>query len=662
MSNRHLFSSLEGLVPKALRGIVASNPRLNLDEANRVVFDPASPRSTVSIISGGGSGHEPAWAGYVGSNMLAASVAGDVFASPSTKQILAAVDAVPSDKGTLLVITNYTGDCLHFGLAAEKTKAKGRACRMLICGDDVSIGKKSGSLVGRRGLAGQIGVLKILGAAAAQGASLDALYDLGTAVNSQIVSIAATLDHCHVPGRTEHGALDADEIEIGTGPHNEPGYRKLSPAPTAQELVRQVLKYCLDETDPERGYVHFQPGDETALLVSNFGGMSNLELGGLVDELLTQLHTDWHIEPVRVYAGCLETSLNAPAFSVSVINLSGVAAANANASSSAYSLEQIKEFLDLRTDTAWEAVAGCQKTSSSPGERRRPRADQIVRPLPSEGKKVVLNDDDDGNTHDTRDLRVDPALLEAMLREACAALVREEPDLTRWDTAMGDGDCGLTLKTGADALRDAVDRRRVAARGSVVEVLAEVEDILESRMGGTLGGILGIFFVALRTAVEANCSRTAAAAQGGGGGGGGRAGSSLLLSVWAKSLATALQHLAQYTPAKVGDRTVMDTLIPFAEAMRATQSFDDAVAAAVRGAEATKTMKPRLGRATYVGTGVESNKELPPDPGAWGAMVVIRALQTAMQGSAPSTRTTRVDSKFGLREEDLGDLKGIASV
>ncbi|KAL2016079.1 hypothetical protein VTK56DRAFT_4286 [Thermocarpiscus australiensis] len=593
MSKRHLFSSLEGLVPKALRGIVASNPRLNLDETNRVVFDPESPRSTVSIISGGGSGHEPAWSGYVGTNMLAAAVMGDVFASPSTKQILAAIDAVPSDKGTLLVITNYTGDCLHFGLAAEKTKAKGKACRMLICGDDVSIGKKSGSLVGRRGLAGQIGVLKILGAAAAQGASLDELCELGTAVNGQIVSIAATLDHCHVPGRTEHGALDEDEVEIGTGPHNEPGYKKLSPAPSAEGLVKQILRYCLDETDPERGYVKFKPGDETVLLVSNFGGMSNLELGGLVDELLQQLLVDWKIEPVRVYAGCLETSLNAPAFSVSVINISGVAA------NSPYSVEQIKGFLDVKTDTAWEAVAGRQNYP-----QRRRRADQLVRP-PRESKRSV---------DDARDLKVDPALLERMLRGASEALISAEPDLTKWDTVMGDGDCGLTLQTGARALLDAVDSKKIAARGSVIEVLTELEDIVESKMGGTLGGILGIFFVALRTAVEEN--RALAETEG-------------AVAVWSKSLATALQHLEQYTPAKVGDRTVMDTLIPFAEAMKAGQSFEDGVAAAVRGSEATRTLKPRLGRATYVGAGAES-KELPPDPGAWGAMVAIRGLQSAM--------------------------------
>ncbi|KAF7552417.1 hypothetical protein G7Z17_g4344 [Cylindrodendrum hubeiense] len=123
MSKRHLFESPEGLVVKSLRGLIAYNPSLSLDETNRVIFNTAYDRSKVSIISGGGSGHEPAWAGYVGNNMLAASVAGDIFASPSTKQIIAAIEEVPSDEGTILVVTNYTGDCLHFGLANEKAIA-----------------------------------------------------------------------------------------------------------------------------------------------------------------------------------------------------------------------------------------------------------------------------------------------------------------------------------------------------------------------------------------------------------------------------------------------------------------------------------------------------------------------------------------------------------
>jgi dihydroxyacetone kinase len=589
MSKRHLFESPDGLVNKALRGIVAYNPSLNFDEANRVVYDTSYDRKKVTLISGGGSGHEPAWTGYVGENLLTASVQGDIFASPSTKQILAAVEAVPSDEGTILVITNYTGDCLHFGLANEKANARGHKSRMITCGDDVSVGRK-GSMVGRRGLAGQLAVLKVMGGAAGAGGSLDRVYDLGVAFSEQIVSIAATLDHCHVPGRTEHGTLAADELEIGTGPHNEPGYKKLSPPPSPAELVGQLLTYLLDVNDPERGYVKVQPGDETVLLLSNFGGMSHLELGALVDELLEQLAATWSIEPVRVYAGFLETSLNAPAFSVSIINAS---AAAANCS---YSLSDIKAFLDVRTTTAWESMAGSQT-------RRRPRKEQLVAPPKEEHKEVDA----------ARDLKVDAAVLEKALRIACEDLIVAEPDLTKWDTIMGDGDCGETLKTGATSLLAALDAG-LAKSGSVGKVLLELEDIVESKMGGTLGGILGIFFVSLRSAVEANIDM-ASSSEG-------------VLKLWGAALTTALTSLRRYTPAKVGDRTVMDTLIPFAENM-SSGDFAAAVTAASNGAELTKTLKPRLGRATYVGAGSEG-KELPPDPGAWGARVVIEGLQKGL--------------------------------
>ncbi|KAH7150330.1 dihydroxyacetone kinase [Dactylonectria estremocensis] len=592
MSKRHLFESPDGLVVKSLRGLIAYNPSLSLDESNRVIFNTAYDRSKVSLISGGGSGHEPAWAGYVGNNMLTASVAGDIFASPSTKQILAAIEEVPSDEGTILVITNYTGDCLHFGLANEKAIANGHKSRMIICGDDVSVGNKSG-LVGRRGLAGQIGVLKIMGGAAGLGGSLDDVYNLGVAFSQQIVSIAATLDHCHVPGRTEHGMLGDDEVELGTGPHNEPGYKKLSPRPSPAELVGQILRYCLDESDPERGYVHFAPGDETMLLVSNFGGMSFLEMGALVDELLEQLQRGYNMAPARVFAGFIETSLNAPAFSVSVINITQ-AAANCS-----YSAEQIKQFADVKTDTCWESMAGAQS-----GPRRRARKEQFVQ-APVESKKAA--------SASNNDLVVDPRTLEAVVRTACNALVAVEPDLTRWDTVMGDGDCGETVKTGASELLAALDVDKAAASGSVTALLTTLEDIVESKMGGTLGGILGILFVSLRTALEANHHLLATDGP---------------VKLWATALSSALGNLRRYTPAQVGDRTVMDTLIPFAEAM-GSGSFDSAVEAAIKGAEATKTMTPRLGRATYVG-GLETGKEMPPDPGAWAAMVAVAGLKQAM--------------------------------
>ncbi|KAI1642757.1 dihydroxyacetone kinase [Daldinia loculata] len=587
MSKRHLYHSSDGLVTKSIRGLISYNPLLSLDEPNRVVFDTAYNKSNVSIVSGGGSGHEPAWSGYVGQNLLAASVAGDIFASPSTKQIISAIDRVPSEKGTILVITNYTGDCLHFGLANEKAIAKGHKCRMIICGDDVSVGRK-GSLVGRRGLAGQLGVLKVLGGAAGAGGSLDQVYDLGIAFSQQIVSIAATLDHCHVPGRAEFAMLGDDQVEIGTGPHNEPGYRKLSPAPSAEELVKVLLKYCLDETDPERGYVKFKPGDEAILLISNFGGMSYLEMGALLDDLLEQLANNWNIVPVRISNGFLETSLNAPAFSISIVN------ATAAAENCSYSVEEIKSFFDAKTNTYWESMTGSQAI-------RRSRKEQFVQP-PPEPHKVI---------EEGKDLKIDPALLDRMLRSACNELIVAEPDLTKWDTIMGDGDCGETLKTGASHLIAALDKK-LAAEGSVIAVLQELEEIVEGKMGGTLGGILGIFFVSLRTALQENVAL--AKTEG-------------LSKLWAKAVQTALDNLSRYTPAKVGDRTVMDTLLPFAEGLR-SGDLAGGVEGAIKGAELTKTLAPKLGRATYVGA--DSSKELPPDPGAWGAMVAIKGLQSGI--------------------------------
>lgn len=160
MSTKHYFpeTAVNTLVPWALRALVRTNPSLNLIEAEKVVYNINHVPSQVAIIGGGGSGHEPAWSGYVGDGLLAASACGDIFASPSMKQVLTAIATVPSDKGAILLITNYTGDKLHFGLAAERALARGLCKKAIVLPttDDVSIGKSKSKKVGRRGLAGNV--------------------------------------------------------------------------------------------------------------------------------------------------------------------------------------------------------------------------------------------------------------------------------------------------------------------------------------------------------------------------------------------------------------------------------------------------------------------------------------------------------------------------
>jgi len=156
MATKHFFPDTHNLVVRGLESLVAKNPHLSLDAPNKVVYLPSHSSSKVSVLSGGGAGHEPAWCGYVGHGLLSAAISGEVFASPSTKQIMAAVEKVPSDRGVILCITNYTGDNLHFGLAREKVAGAGRKVGMLRMTDDVGLGREKTSKLGRRGLAGNM--------------------------------------------------------------------------------------------------------------------------------------------------------------------------------------------------------------------------------------------------------------------------------------------------------------------------------------------------------------------------------------------------------------------------------------------------------------------------------------------------------------------------
>lgn len=160
MTTKHFFPSTDGVVVLGLSSLVHRTSHLALDAPNKVVYSKTHSPSQVSVISGGGSGHEPAWSGYVGDGMLAAAVNGEVFASPSTKQVLAAIEHVgggaDGTAGVILCITNYTGDCLHFGLAAEKARAKGVKVGLLKMTDDVGLGREQTRRLGRRGLAGNM--------------------------------------------------------------------------------------------------------------------------------------------------------------------------------------------------------------------------------------------------------------------------------------------------------------------------------------------------------------------------------------------------------------------------------------------------------------------------------------------------------------------------
>ncbi|KAG8902809.1 Dihydroxyacetone kinase 2, partial [Tulasnella sp. 408] len=217
LHHKHLTNDPATLVVDSLKGLCLLNPHVCVDEKYKVLYKRSPPQDQVSLISGGGSGHEPAHAGFVGDGMLSAAVCGNIFASPNAAQIRRAIELVGNPKGTLIVVKNYTGDALNFGLASEQYKAAGGKgdVRVLIVGDDVAVGRTQGGLVGRRGLAGTILVYKIASALSRSGASLDEVEAVGKQVAENIGTIGVGLEHCHVPGTEEaESHLGADEIEL----------------------------------------------------------------------------------------------------------------------------------------------------------------------------------------------------------------------------------------------------------------------------------------------------------------------------------------------------------------------------------------------------------------------------------------------------------------
>ncbi|KAK7036706.1 hypothetical protein VNI00_011371 [Paramarasmius palmivorus] len=625
--DRHIFPDHSTLVVRSLKGLVASHPDLALIPAIRTVYHVSHDPNKVSLICGGGAGHEPGSTGFVGRGFLTASVSGDTFASPSAKQVLGAINKVKSNNGIVVIITNYTGDNLHFGLAAQQARASGvENIAILPVGDDVSVGRTKGALVGRRALAGVILVCKILGAASEASLSFSSVLHLGRTVTSSLVSIACTLGHCHVPGRdnSQYSIIPPGKIEIGLGLHNEPGVFVVDQPPPDQ-LIARMLDLCLNQEDKERAFVPFTygehlgngQGDEVVLFVNNMGGMSVLEMYAVIDEVITQLEK-LKVRVRRSYCGSFMTSLNAPGFSISLWNLTHNSRLLLSPESPSHpDLKTDIPFLLSLVDAPHGAAGWPGGTLANPDADQRPREDRFEK---FELEAALKETQKEGGE---RKILVNPATLRDIIRAGALEVLGAEPDLTKWDTIVGDGDCGETCANGAKAVLKALDDG-LCDSGELVGVLNTLTEVIDDTCGGTLGAIYSIFLAALTAEVRMLAPSSSDSS--------GRA-PAVDIAFWGLAASRAIETLKQSTKARVGHRTVMDALIPFVEALAedaASKSFDHAEQACRAGGEGTAKLTAKLGRATYVG----GNDELPPDPGAMSLVAFVTGVGKALRGQS----------------------------
>jgi dihydroxyacetone kinase len=475
---------------------------------------------------------------------------------------------------------NYTGDVLHFGMATEQAKAAGTNAQFFAIGDDVAVGRAKGGKVGRRGIAGGILVLKLCGALAELGGSLSEVYSLAQHVTSNLVSVGASLECVHVPGRANPPETHSAGIEIGMGIHNEPGNQHIEA--TLPELVQMMIRQLLSPEDTDRHYVHITENDQVILLINNLGGVSMLELAGIVHEVCTQLK-DFGLVLVRVISGTFLTSLNGMGFSISLLKLADTG------------LGDGKSLLEL-LDFPAEAVGWAAPIQRSTWDTGMTTKTQAVAPVTKTAKQIREST-----------LTWGPEFASKVLRAGLTQLIAAEEEVTRLDTIVGDGDCGIGLKRGAEAVLQILSSLPTDAVASVQNIAS----VVEKSMDGTSGAIYSIFLSSLAHSLRELDE--------------GPAKQVVDSKHWSIALQSSLTALSKCTPAVPGDRTLMDALVPFIDTLSSSGDIKKAAKAARDGAERTKFMQASLGRAVYVcGEGQWVGKI--PDPGAWGLQEFLNGL------------------------------------
>lgn len=299
------------MVDEMCQGMVKAHPnQIQYFAQYKVITRQEMKQNQVALISGGGSGHEPAHAGYVGYGMLDAAVCGDIFASPSSIQIYHAINQVATDQGVLLIVKNYSGDCMNFDTAAEMAEDDGINVKAVYVNDDIAV-KDSLYTIGRRGVAGTVLVEKIAGASAERGDQLEEVYRLAQKTVDHVKSIGFALNSCTVPAKgTPTFELGDNEIEFGVGIHGEPGIERRT-----MQSAKALANDMLDQLVAELSLV---TGDEVIVLINGLGGTPLHELYILINEVHHYLnHLGVKIEDTIV--GNYMTSIDMAGASISLL-------------------------------------------------------------------------------------------------------------------------------------------------------------------------------------------------------------------------------------------------------------------------------------------------------------------------------------------------------
>ncbi|MBE5098556.1 dihydroxyacetone kinase subunit DhaK [Priestia aryabhattai] len=583
---KKIINKPEDVVLEMCKGMVLAHPELNLIEKYKVIKKEQINKNKVSIISGGGSGHEPAHAGYVGKGMLDAAVCGDVFASPSQIQIYQAIKETASDKGTLLVIKNYSGDMMNFKNAAYLAEEDGIQVDYVKVDDDIAV-QDSLYTVGRRGVAGTVLVHKIAGAAAERGYDLPKVKEAAENAIANVKSIGFGLTSCTVPAKgTPTFEIAEDEMEFGVGIHGEPGIRR-EKIISADELAERTVTSLLKEVEIEDG------NGEVAILINGFGSTPLQELYLLNHSVIRELSRR-NITIARTFVGNYMTAIDMVGASISIMKLD----------------EHLKSLLSEECDTPALKIKG---------EVPAVTYDEIIGT--AEAPKVSYEVQTDKEYSVITENRLTLNNIIFMVDQMSECIIRNEIPFCELDSHAGDGDFGMSVAKGFKQLKAEWHEILENKSNDIGNFLEACSIVIMEHCGGASGPIWGSAFRAAGKNAESKTELT--------------------LTEFAEMIQASVKGIQATGErsfgrgAVVGDKTLIDALVPYADTLTSSAvegeslkyALVKAAEAAVEGAKSTEQIVARMGRAGTVG-----ERSLGyPDAGAHGLGVIFTEVAQTMQ-------------------------------
>ncbi len=600
---KKIMNTPETFVYDMCHGLALAHPELEFVEKFKIVKKKDINDDKVSLISGGGSGHEPAHAGFVGKGMLDCAVCGDVFASPSQVQVYNSIKQCATDKGVLLIIKNYSGDCMNFNNAMADAQDDGIKVDAVYVNDDIAV-KDSLYTVGRRGVAGTVLVHKCAGAAAEQGKELDEVKAVANKVIENVRSFGFAFTSCTVPA-AGHPTFEIgdDEMEFGVGIHGEPGrFREkidYSKGTFCDDLSRRIV------TDLEED-LKMKAGEEVVLLINGFGGSPLQELYILNNSVTKALAADG-IKIHRTIVGNFMTSIDMAGASISILRVDS----------------ELKALIDYPVSTpalTWGAAMSEQAEAALEAIKAIGKALNIAPQEPAKvaKKKAAVQANEDENA--VYEVEGKPEVGETINTAAFVQIVEKMADVIIENEVpfceadqMGDGDFGMSIAKGFKQLKADWATRK---KGDIGQFLVSCSEIIKEYCGGASGPIWGSAF---KYAGKAMLGKTAVDLK-----------DIAFLFTEANRGVYETGKKSFGKGADIGDKTLVDALKPCAIALtkaaedgkKLQEGLDLGAKAAHEGAEATKTHVATLGRAGTVG---ERSIGF-PDAGAHGLDVIFNEL------------------------------------